>query len=257
MSDFILQYSVLRYSPSLIAGESINLGIIFFSQDTADLKFCATKKLARVREFDDEVDVDNLKCFLKSLEDDLNLNLDNYNSEFDLKRYIKYYTNEYHFSQPIECSYNDFEKDTVEISKLYLPYDFEKSQRASQLDQVRFIATVLKSSKLSYVRKAKETGLFNERITYDFRFQEFAVKLFILKEKDLSKIFNDIKAWAWNCKYQPKGIKTVIIYCCHPNDRSEKLTSILSILHSATDQVYSWEDGIDWLTKIANRKYSK
>ena len=45
-----LQYSVLRYSPSLLSGESINLGILISTGEYARFEF--TKKMNRIREFD-------------------------------------------------------------------------------------------------------------------------------------------------------------------------------------------------------------
>ena len=44
MNDSTLQYAVLKYAPSLVSGESINLGVLVASESEPLVDFIATKK---------------------------------------------------------------------------------------------------------------------------------------------------------------------------------------------------------------------
>ena len=57
----ILKYSVLRYSPSSVSGEKINLGIIFFDETLNYREFRYSKKFSRLSSFDDEININLVK----------------------------------------------------------------------------------------------------------------------------------------------------------------------------------------------------
>ena len=76
-SEKKMQYAVLQYSPSLVSGESINVGIVVASTDEPLFKFVETKKLARVREFDDTIDIEELKKVLRAIAYELETTLEN------------------------------------------------------------------------------------------------------------------------------------------------------------------------------------
>ena len=61
----LLKYSVLRYSPSTIAGEKINLGIMFYDIPSGYREFKYSKKFSRLATFDDEIDLTMVKKLLK------------------------------------------------------------------------------------------------------------------------------------------------------------------------------------------------
>ena len=58
MCEKKLKYSILQYSPSLVSGESINLGVLAASDVEPFVDFIPTKKMTRVAEFDDSLDLD-------------------------------------------------------------------------------------------------------------------------------------------------------------------------------------------------------
>lgn len=253
-SEKRMQYAVLQYSPSLISGESINLGIVVASTDEPLFKFVETKKLARVREFDDTIDIEELKKVLRAIAYELETTLENCMQKFDISSFTQYYLNEYHFTRVIELPYANFDDSIKELSKLYLPYDFAKNQRASYSEEIKFIRKILTFNQVEFKRNVREIGHYQDNITYDFKIGKYGIKLFWLKGKELSRIVNDVKAWAWNCEHQPEGTETVIIYDADDESVQRQLSMILGILRDSSSYIYSWKDGIQWLSKLSSGK---
>lgn len=96
-----LKYSILRYSPSLIAGESINLGVLLSIDDGEHREFIHTKNWNRIEKFDDEVNVDGVKFLLNAIREEIAISI--YNKDtFDIESFASRFTNEYRFDSPIE-----------------------------------------------------------------------------------------------------------------------------------------------------------
>ena len=240
-----LQYSVLRYSPSLLSGESINLGILFSSEKYARFEY--TKKMNRIREFDDTLDMDVLKFMLESIKSDVEGDLTTQERDFNISTYIKFYCKEYHFSNVMDITYyDDLEKRIEEIKKIYLRFDYEISQRPSSQQELLFLRSLL-SDKGSKVRlRASAPGIHNETVRYDFIVGDYGIKYFSLNsDKDLRKIMNDVKAWAWNSEHYGL-VRPVIVYNSDIEDKSSQqyayLQSIIQIFKESSDHVYSLEN---------------
>jgi len=247
-----LQYSVLRYYPSIIAGESINLGVLFSDEESGIREFRYTKNFSRVRKFDDELNIDNLRLLLQSIKDEINITIYNYNIKFDLLSFIKYYVNEFHFDTPIEITYENYECCADEILKMYLRYDFDKNKRPTHEQQIAFLAKLLTEREVPFKRNIQRAGKYSEPISYDYFFYDYGVKFFSFTDKNLRRLLNDVKAWAWNCEHSENLVKTMIFYDYVKSDEKNDIIFhyIMNILKSATKEVYSIEDGIKLLNSI-------
>lgn len=69
----LLKYSVLRYSPSVLSGESINLGILFSEENIGYYSFRFTRNLARIKSFDDELNREALFDLLTGIKEEVDL----------------------------------------------------------------------------------------------------------------------------------------------------------------------------------------
>ena len=69
MKEKVLEYSVLRYSPS--TGERINLGILFNEQQMHFMDFKFTKSLTRLSRFDDEININMVRLLLASIKEEV------------------------------------------------------------------------------------------------------------------------------------------------------------------------------------------
>ena len=237
----ILKYSVLRYSPSTLSGERINLGILFSEESTGMHSFYYTKNLNRIKSFDDELDKTALKELLigisKEVEGEWN------NTGFDIQKFTKYYINDFKFDRIQAITYETIEKIISELQKVYFRFDFEKNDRPSKNDDQKIIANLIKASGKSLRKNQKVVGAFNEDITYDIATDEYYVKIFDFEDKDLNRCINTAKLWAWNCDHE-NNKKVFIVYRYSDTDpvKSPKFNIIRDIFKETKAQFISIDE---------------
>lgn len=250
MTNKIL-YSVLRYSPSLVSGESINLGVLFSDANGECRDFVYTHKWKRIQEFDDELDIDFIKLLLESIKNEVARTILNCDQAFNLNEYIQYYTNEINFSSVYTIEWPHLDAEIIKlITKIYLKFDYEKNKRLSKDQELKVIQNILKAKDISFDKNKPIKGKYEENINYDYTFKNYGIKTFNFKAKQISSMMNDVKAWAWNCKNMDKDIKNVFIYNSVDSVDVETLTKMLNILNDATDNLYTLEEGVEFLNNI-------
>lgn len=244
----IVRFSVLSYYPSFITEENINIGILFYISNINKAIFCATKNWDRVRAFDDELNINFMKDYLKGVSYEIESTLFNFNSVFDIEGFVKYYVNEYKFStvQSIECENAD--TFIEETKKIYLKFDYDKTERLTKNQEHQYIYKLLRSSDIEYSRE-KVKGFFDENIQYDYIIGEYAIKFFTFEGKSLLRLISSAKIWAYNAlEMQPK-YKTIFIY-----DKEEKdvayFSAIIDILSKNAYKVMIFQEGIDYLLTL-------
>lgn len=246
----ILKYSVLRYSPSKIAGEKINLGIIFVDEEHDFRHFRYTKKLSRLTNFDDEIDLKMVKALLKGIEEDVKGTL--FTKNFDIDAYTKYYINDFCFETPKMIPYTDLDGMIEKLNKTYFRFDYEKKERPSKEDDRKLIESLITAKGKSIKRNEYVLGSFDERIRYDIVTDDFKIKIFDFDNKNLNKLINSAKSWAWNCMFDSEK-KSVIIYR-YSEDSDERsraeFETIMKIFKSAEANIYDIDDGIQFLQHI-------
>lgn len=210
-----LRFSVLRYYPSSVSGERINLGILFSDDNTGFRSFYHTRNYSRLKKFDDELDRDVLKAFLVGIEKEVSGEW--YADGFDIDKFIKYYINDYRFSNIQSISYEDIDKVTDSLIKTYFRFDFDKKDRPNKNEDQKILAELIRSAGISLSKNKKVLGAFNEQIVYDIATDDYYIKMFDFDDKDLKRSINAAKLWAWNCNHQ-KDKKIYIVYRYSKND---------------------------------------
>ncbi len=187
--DSILYYSVLKYIPSAIRMESINVGIAIHYPAKKFSHFYRTTNTKRIRSFDDEYDSTFFRMVMESLEYELNfghLKVDTLDlkSKDELERFsditdknfldnrISYLANEFRFSpvQSVATTDESIQKDIENIKDMYLYYDKPKSKRITRRKVQSLLAKQIKSYKLSNVKKSPTfLDVFGEPIKFDFK----------------------------------------------------------------------------------------
>lgn len=247
-----MKYSVLRYTPSLLSGEWINLGVLFCDEENNVHEFHHTNKWQRIKEFDDELDIDVVKRFLSSLKEEATGTLYNY-SKFVLEDMIKNYVNEFNFDKPIQIAYENKDEMITSIKKMYLRFDFDKKHRLSKNEQLKFISNVIKTTGIEYRNNEALIGSYNDKIVYDYIVENYGIKMLPFKDRDLNRLFNFIKAWAWNSQENKGTIDTVFIYDYDSdveNVYDPQFESMIQILKSSSDYVFPISEGLDFIQKI-------
>jgi len=122
-----VRFSVLSYYPTFLTNENINIGILFSVEDTNQAFFHSIKNWERAKAFDDELDIDFMKDYLKGITDEIENHLFNCKSKFNIEGFVKFYVNEYKFSSIQTIQTIDSDEFIDVTKKIYLKLDYEKS----------------------------------------------------------------------------------------------------------------------------------
>jgi len=242
-------YSVLRYSPSAVSGESINLGIIILEKEVDYREFYYTKKLSRVMNFDDTMRKDVVIKLLESIKADVEKNIFNYGG-FDVEEYTKYYKNNYYFEKPKALLYESLDKQILELKKTFFRFDFDKAVRPTANDDLQMLDRIIRSEYDDVRKKPTLTGPAEENIQFDFSIGKLKIKMLDLDNKELSRMINTVKAWVWNCQ---NDNDIVVIYrdASEEQRKSREYKSIMNIMQKNDVNIFSFDDGIEYIRNKA------
>ena len=242
-----MKYSVLRYSPSRIAGEHINLGIIFFAPEDGYRDFRHIRKFARLQAFDDDLNIDNVKTLLHSIKEDVLGNIFNGN-KFDIDEYVEFFINDFSFEKPRCITYEDIKEVVESLHKAYFRFEYEKRERPTAEDDKQMIARLVKDSGKLVGRQQIMSGLFDDKVTYDLITDDYMVKVFDFDNKDLSRTVNTAKSWAWNAiKNDNKKVMFIYRYDGADKKNDTSFNTIINILNDSGAEVCDIDTGISRL----------
>ncbi len=240
----ILKYSVLRYSPSTIAGEKINLGIIFYDMDSGYREFKYTRKFSRLTTFDDEVDLTMVKKLLKSIEDDVSGNLFTQNN-FDIDKYTKYFVSDFCFEKPQAIQYDDLHEMISRLHRTYFRFEYEKIDRPSKSEDKAMISKIIASTGKKVKRDEYVYGVCNEKIKYDIVTDDCYIKIFDFDGKDLKKLVNSAKTWAWNAmQSSDKNVMIIYRYNEEKLHYNYEFKIIMDIFDKSKTKIYDIDEGV-------------
>ena len=250
-----LQYSILRYAPSLVSGEKINLGAIFNYPEENYREFFYINKWKRVETFDDSLCIPLLKDLMLDIKDEVGTSLTS--PEFDIQKFCTRYHSEIYFDDCIfldDIDSQNLSDQIEEIKKLYFQFEFSIDKRPSRNDQKKFLSQLFKAKKITYKQNARENGKFNETISYDYLLDGYGIVFFFFFNKKIdNKIMNRVKAWAWNCKALRDTIKIIILYDLAEPERQE-IHPALEILKDAAYQTVNIHDGFGDVNALLEKK---
>lgn len=243
----IMKYSVLRYSPSRVSGEHINLGIIYDAHEDGFCEFRCIRKFARLASFDDELNIENVKMLLRNIKDDVGGTIFNGNI-FNIDEYVKFFINDFCFEKPKAISYDDIEEVVESLHKAYFRFEYEKRLRPTAEDDKKLLARIIEDSGKTVNKARVLSGVFDDKITYDLITDDYKIKLFDFDKKDLSRLIGSAKTWAWNAM-KNEGQKVLFIYRHDDQDISQtaSFNTILNILSDSGAEVVDIETGMNKL----------
>jgi len=246
-------FSVLSYNPSFISGESINIGVLFQCQETKMTMLEVITKWQRIKSFDDELNIELFKAIVYGIQDEVKNSFLSINRDLDIFQYASKFVNELKFSN-IKCiDIDNIDEFIKETKKIYLRYDYDKKERLSKETQTNYIKKLLRNSKLE-LQNGKTVGEYNESIKYDYIVKDYAFKIFAFDNKDLSKLINTAKAWAFNANEMKaeRGINTIFIYDCELENIQFKI--IYKILEKYSCKVISAIEAIDYILELEQKE---
>lgn len=251
-----LKYAIMRYTPSLVSGESINLAALFYYVDTDYREFYSINNWNRVAAFDDTLNIPMIKDILLDIQDAVGTSLTN--PDFDIKRLCARYSNELHFDKAISLSTDEknLSKQIDEVKRMYFQFELEKGLRPKKDEQKRFLGRILKAKEIEYRRDDHQLGKFNEPIVYDYSFSNYGIKFFNFDLDSIqSQTINKVKAWAWNCANSTDGRKVIIFYNSSDDTRAD-VSAALSILKESAFMVVSINEGFGNVINVLDKLIS-
>lgn len=242
-------FSVLKYK--LITNESINIGILFHNLDTDQRIFETISRWSRLKSFDDEINVKYFKIILDGIKEEVQNNLFNDATDFDIRQYIKKFYNELRFSDVYVDNTDNFKYFIEDSKKNFLRYDYEKKDRPNKLDQINYMKRLMKSNDISYSIR-NSIGSFEENIRYDYIVGEYAFKFFSFENKTLDGLIHTAKAWAYTAGEMKNKYKTIFVYDVDVNHK--KFYIIINILSKSAYNIFKFEEALDFIIKSNSPK---
>lgn len=248
--DKLLKYSVLRYSPSSVAGEKINLGIMFYDIASGYREFKYSKKFSRLATFDDEIDLKMVRKLLQGIADDVTGNIFTYD-KFDIDEYTKFFVSDFSFEKPKIIQYDNLDEMIERLHKTYFRFEYDKKERPTKEDDKSILEKLIIADGKEVKRDEYLYGSCNEKIKYDLVTDNTCIKIFDFDNKNLNLLVNNAKTWAWNIS-QEKDKQIIIIY--RYNEEHSKYNNefkiIMDIFRKANAHIYDIEEGMRILQKV-------
>lgn len=243
-----IKYSILKYYNSSISEECLCVGILFHNVTTNQRTFNTIKNFKRLGIFDDEINIEFFKYYLSSIKNETENNIFNYDDEFNIETYVKTYVNELRFSK-IYTSYNPDEEFISNITKLFLKFDYSKSERLHKNLETQYIRNIFKENGISFTSRPV-IGCHKEPIHFDYQTNNYAIKIFSFKEKNLSKLISSAKTWSYNAMELKPYKKTIFLYDLDILN-SKEFKIIMDILSEHAYKLLPFEEGLDIIAKIS------
>lgn len=241
-------FAVCQYVPSLLRGESLNIGFVYHIPTHERLGFFGSNNFKRIRNFDDELDTEMINLIFESLEFDFNDSPDIYlNDDLDLdlkdsnllKIKLYNYVNQIQFG---EISVMEFEEEIDvaldDIADMMLYYDKPKAQRMSH-DRVKSLARkIVKASEYgSSISSVTNDDKFYSQ-PYDFKLwlddKPIYIKGFSFDYQQTNRFFKEIKVFLFDLEYAQENydlnlsdIKVVINNTNLEAEHERKIQTIL------------------------------
>ena len=203
----IVNFALMQYIPNYDRDEKINVAVVLHCPSENYMKIKVTTNLKRLIEFDDELDINFMKSYFKSLEESFtytSLNLDNIDIKNDnlLESLTCFYVNQFIFrifkNVSIDISCNEY-LDALKNNYLY--FDEKKQNRISKNESIKFFAELLSGNGSSYEligTKNALLGSYSEKINVDFKIENQYFKVINLNDKNIDKYTPTIKMWMLN-----------------------------------------------------------
>ena len=247
-----IEYSVLSYSPSIITGERINVGLLFHKSDDDVCRFEYTRKWNRLLAFDDEIDIEFFKLYLEGIKQQVEPDI--FQRKKNWRFFIENFANEFRFSSIVkiypEESFDSFVENT---KRVYLRYDYEKKDRATDQDQKALLKRIIKSKGIESAQ-AKVGGSYGDDISFDFLLpnndRSTVIKTFTFDNKEISRMIFTVRAWAQIADELKEKFRIVYFYDIDDYSNAE-LSTAINILRSSNAEVKSFAHAHDVIDKIS------
>ncbi|MGL4521802.1 MAG: hypothetical protein ACRCWQ_04570 [Bacilli bacterium] len=156
--------------------ENIYVAVAFHAPETNERKFICMDNLSRLFVFDDELNRQYTKEFIKGIKHDW---LENEAYE-NLNEYTRYFVNEYYFGRVTTTNAEDFSSTCVEIAKILLHNGNQPENRLSKQERKEKIQTYIPIEEIKLDHKIK--GKYNDDMQFNYTIQDAQKQQYSIKQ---------------------------------------------------------------------------
>lgn len=244
----IIQYAGLKYYNSCISDECLYIGMLFNDITNNVRTFKSIKNFHRLQSFDDEISIDFFKAYLKSIKDEVESNLFNYDDDFNMQDYVNFFTNEIRFSN-IKTVETEDERFIENTCKIFLKFDYDKKERLTKDVEKKYIKQILKSQNIDFSTDPIY-GIYNEPIRFDVTTDRYGIKFFSFENRELKRLIRDAKAWSYSAEELRDSKKTIFLYDLDFSE-SQDFNAIINILKKNAEVVMPMQAGIEFISNLS------
>ena len=243
-----VKFAVLQYIPNIDRDEKVNVAIVLHSPSDEYMKTILITNYSRIKKFDDELDINFFKQYLKSIKDEFTYDLYNKEimniSDYNLiNNMTKFYVNQFIF-KIVESVIDESCDEYIEkIKKNFLYFDCEKKNRVSSKESIEFFCNILKSKNINYEilgNKNSLYGNFNEKINVDMKSDNKYYKIINFNDSNVDKYMSVIKMWMLNA-IELKEKNEELIFIVNGSYDNEKVNIFIKMLDKY-GKVFKLED---------------
>lgn len=239
-----VQFSVFYHYPSIIAKECIVLGVLAYEPATNKFIFNTVKNTNRVATFNDELNIELLKNYLKAMKKNIERLVSK--NQFDMYNFTRHYVNELQFdivkTVEVEESFEEFVK---ECTRQYMSFDYAKKDRPKKDSQIKFLKGIIGKSEVS---DGQLYGSFKEKINLDFLVSDYGFKFIYSNHKNITSTFNNAKIWRYNASILKNTYNLKIIFIVNFEKDDSELSGVYELL-SEFGSVMTYDDALQFVDK--------
>lgn len=204
-----IEYSILRYRPDLLTGESVNIGIAFHNLETDTRDFNLISNFSRLWAFDDELDQDFTTDTIKGIKNEW-LNGSLFNDFNSLKTFTRFFVNEFYFSKVEKEVTFDYKRTKEILTKGFLKRGLAKNERLSKQEELEFVERYFKSNKVDFRKKESLMGILKDPIIFDYYVQSGNINFGIKYITNVPQSVNTLRSLLFYAQSNP-GINISIM----------------------------------------------
>ena len=233
----IVKYALMQYVPNYERDERINIAVILHSKSDKYMSMKLIENWKRLKEFDDEIDIDFMKSYLKTLKEQFKyneLNIDNIDITDDLllEKMTQYYINQFTFKISEAAIESSCEQFLEKLKNNYLYFDMDKKKRISKKDSIEFFGEILRGKNITYEligSKNSLIGNYNEKISVDMKINDKYYKIINFNDSNIPTYIPTIKMWMMNA-LELKEKKEELIFIVNEQVVDEKINVFIAML---------------------------
>jgi len=242
--------SILRYMPSSLREEFINIGLVLHSPKDKYISIKTLESIKRITSFDDEINGHMLKKVINNIA----LNFKNHEQYdlFDLEelsdcdflsKKTKRFVNTIRFSPIKKVSLDDqpLEKHLDQLFKLYVHYEVKKLERLSEKEIINNLKKYFDQNNLHFSTKKDNTLVKNSEVKFDISVPKNSL---FIKSLDVSSSHGPkvIKEWMSNFQYtidlnKDFNVEALIFLDSDNNKNSQFIRNVASTLRKNVDNL--------------------